>query len=128
MRQPFDLRAATGFVHAAATSGFGTFRGMLWRGEPPGTPINDGDELPGARGWFVIATPGHTDDHVSFWHPTTRTLLSGDAIITVNTRPVFAPGCVDGAAAAQTERRLRDLPIETLLPGHGKPVRNPWDR
>jgi glyoxylase-like metal-dependent hydrolase (beta-lactamase superfamily II) len=33
--QPFDAKAAIGFVRGTATAGFGTSRGMRWRGPRP---------------------------------------------------------------------------------------------
>ena len=46
----------------------------------------NGDSLPGAPEWEVIATPGHTDDSTSFWNQGTKTLLSGDAVLSVGGR------------------------------------------
>ena len=120
--QPFDAKAAAGFVAASATIGFGTTRGMLWPGPAPTFALNDGDRLPGASAWTVIAAPGHTDDGIAFWHADSRTLLSGDAVITMYGRPRFAPDTIDAAASARTAARLRSLPVEHVLPGHGLPA------
>jgi glyoxylase-like metal-dependent hydrolase (beta-lactamase superfamily II) len=120
--QPFDHSAAAGFVQASSTTGFGTSRGMLWPGALPAGGLHDGMALPGASAWTVIATPGHTDDHIALWNSGSRSLLSGDAVITVHGWPRFAPDTVDDLAAAQTRQRLMELPVEHLLPGHGLPV------
>jgi glyoxylase-like metal-dependent hydrolase (beta-lactamase superfamily II) len=120
--QPFDHRAALGFVQASSTAGFGTPRGMLWPGPTPAPGLHDGMTLPGAAAWTVMATPGHTDDHIALWNSESRSLLSGDAVIAVRGRPRFAPDTVDDMAAADTRRRLIELPVEHLLPGHGLPV------
>jgi glyoxylase-like metal-dependent hydrolase (beta-lactamase superfamily II) len=120
--QPFDFKAALGFVTASATVGFGTSRGMLWSGPAPTGGLHDGDTLPGASSWTVIATPGHTDDGITFWHADSRTLLSGDAVITMHGKPRFAPDTIDVAAAARTKSRLHGLPVEHVLPGHGRPI------
>lgn len=119
--QPFDAKAATGFIVASATVGFGTSRGMLWPGPQPVGALNDDDRLPGASAWTVITTPGHTDDGIAFWHKDSRTLLSGDAVITMRGRPRFAPDTIDAAASARTAARLRSLYVEHVLPGHGLP-------
>lgn len=120
--QPFDAKAALGFVAASSTIGFGTSRGMLWPGPEPASALEDGARLPGAHAWTVITTPGHTDDGISFWHSASRTLLSGDAVITMRGKARFAPDVVDSGAAARTEARLRALPVEHVLPGHGRPL------
>ncbi|MCX4095161.1 MBL fold metallo-hydrolase [Nocardia sp. alder85J] len=127
--QPFDRRAATGFVRAAVTAGFGGTRRMLWPGPRPVGSLEDGQPLHGASAWTVVRTPGHTDDSIALWNAETRTLLSGDAVLTINGRPRFAPDTVDVRAAAETASRLRELPVEHLLPGHGLPIhaRSVWD-
>ena len=120
--QPFDVKAASGYIVGCATVGFGTSRGMLWSGPAPAGPLIDGDRLPGASSWMVITTPGHTDDGIAFWHGDSRTLLSGDAVITMHRKPRFAPDIIDTAGAARTAARLRALPVEHVLPGHGRPL------
>lgn len=120
--QPFDVKAALGFVVASSTVGFGTSSGMRWSGPEPSGALEDGDSLPGASSWTVMTTPGHTDDGIAFWHADSRTLLSGDAVITMHGQPRFAPDTIDTAAAARTAARLRTLPVEYLLPGHGRPL------
>ena len=75
-------RAVIGFARGTATAGFGTSRGMRWRGPRPTHPLEDGASIAGASAWTVINTPGHTDDSVAFWHNDSHTLLSGDAVIT----------------------------------------------
>lgn len=84
--------------------------------------LADGEPLHGAPDWQVLHTPGHTDDSTSLWNERTKVLLSGDAVLAVAGRAWFTPELVDGAAAARTEERLRPLPVECLLPGHGRPV------
>lgn len=120
--QPFDAKAAIGYVTACATVGFGTPRGMLWPGPEPTSTLDDGTPVPGASAWTVITTPGHTDDGIALWHNDSGTLLSGDAVITMNGHPRWAPDIVDAAAAARTAQRLRALPVQHLLPGHGVPL------
>ncbi|MGH3560571.1 MAG: nitroreductase family deazaflavin-dependent oxidoreductase [Mycobacterium sp.] len=78
--------------------------------------------LPGASAWTVLTTPGHTDDSIALWNEDSRTLLSGDAVISISGQPRFAPDTVDDNAAARTEAKLRALPVEHLLSGHGLPI------
>lgn len=42
------------------------------------------NEVPGAAGWEWLATPGHSPGHVSFFRPSDRVLLAGDAFATMN--------------------------------------------
>ena len=39
--------------------------------------------IPGLPGWECIPTPGHTPGHVSFFRPTDRVLIAGDASVTL---------------------------------------------
>jgi len=84
--------------------------------------IEEGAALPGAKEWRVLSVPGHSDDSTCFYHAASRTLLSGDAVLTHNGRAWFNPEIVDAGASAQTEERLRALDVEHLLPGHGLPI------
>ncbi|MFJ5624814.1 MBL fold metallo-hydrolase [Peribacillus loiseleuriae] len=43
--------------------------------------LADGEELDIAGGLIIIHTPGHTDGHISLYHPTSKTLIVGDAMI-----------------------------------------------
>ena len=42
--------------------------------------IKDGQILPFCGGITVIFTPGHTPDHISLYHHSTKTLITGDAL------------------------------------------------
>lgn len=120
--QPFDRGGAVGALRATLTAGFGGPRGMVWNGPRPVGGLTEGMTLPGAPEWTVIASPGHTDDSIVFFNEHTRTLLSGDAVVTIGGRPRFAPDVVDAEAARHTRHRLRELPVAHLLPGHGRPI------
>lgn len=50
-------------------------------------PVSGGETLalPGLGDWTVLATPGHTHDHVSFYHPEEAVLFCGDTL--------FSGGC-----------------------------------
>ena len=85
----------------------------------PDSWLADGDHLPGLPDWEVLTTPGHSDDSTCLYHRPTRTLLSGDAVLSVEGKGWFNPEYVDGRSSAETEVRLRRLDVEHLLPGHG---------
>ncbi|OBH97672.1 MBL fold metallo-hydrolase [Mycobacterium sp. E2733] len=120
--QPLDRIAVTGLLGGARVAGYGTPAGMRWTGPPPRGGLADGQPLPGAADWTVINAGGHTDDSIALWNPTTRTLLSGDAVLTVRGKVWHTPEIVDAASAAATRKRLEELPVAHLLPGHGWPV------
>jgi glyoxylase-like metal-dependent hydrolase (beta-lactamase superfamily II) len=43
--------------------------------------LHPGGTIPHVSGWRVLGTPGHTPDHVSFYHPEQEFLLAGDAVV-----------------------------------------------
>lgn len=120
--QPFDRIGVAGLFGGARVAGYGTPLGMRWRGPSPAGGLADGRPLPGAAQWTVIGASGHTDDSVALWNPATRTLLSGDAVLTVGGKAWHTPEIVDASTAAATRQRLEELPVAHLLPGHGRPV------
>ncbi|MFN8018624.1 MAG: MBL fold metallo-hydrolase [Acidimicrobiales bacterium] len=87
--------------------------------------LDDGDRLPGAPGWEVVHAPGHTDDATCLYHAPSRTLVSGDSVVSFDGQAWCNPEYVDARRSAATEARLRSLPVEHLLPGHGRPVSGP---
>lgn len=69
----------------------------------------------------AIATPGHSADHVSLLRE--RVLFSGDTVLGAGS--VFiSPGEGSLAAYLDSLRRLRELELDAILPGHGPVV---WD-
>lgn len=117
--QAFELSAVVEAGRATAV-GFG-LRGPYASPSPSPVYLADGPfDL--ADGWEAIATPGHTDDSTCLYHAGSRTLCSGDAVLTVDNRAWFNPERWDDAATGATEDRLRGLRVDRLLPGHGRPV------
>jgi glyoxylase-like metal-dependent hydrolase (beta-lactamase superfamily II) len=85
---------------------------------PDGTVIGDGDTLTlGTTAIEVVATPGHTADHVALRAPT-GALLTGDHVLGRGTSVVAHPDG-DLAAYLASLRRVLDLGPDALLPGHG---------
>jgi glyoxylase-like metal-dependent hydrolase (beta-lactamase superfamily II) len=120
--QPFDSHGAVEAARGTKVAGYGTPGGMRWPEGGAVSFLTDGDPLPGAPDWEVVATPGHTDDSLAFWHAKTLTLMSGDAVLSVDGRAWITPETVDDSASADTAERLRHLDVAHLLPGHGRPV------
>ena len=85
--------------------------------------IGEGDELPCLGGLQVLATPGHTLDHHSFYSPTMGVLFAGDALNTRNGRIQRTPPRVtaDEVAANRSAIRLLELAPAVIACGHGEP-------
>ncbi len=112
----------------------------------PRSPINVGQrlralpteaaELPELPGWTLLHTPGHTPGHVSFFRPSDRTLLVGDAFCTTKPESFFEAALLqhpelhgppayftpDWPSARRSVEKLADLNPTTVAPGHGKPL------
>ena len=78
--------------------------------------LADGDAFGPLR---AIATPGHAADHLAYIHGTV--LFSGDAILGVGS-VVIAPGEGGLGAYLHALRRLLELDLTTICPGHGPVV------
>ena len=116
----------------------------LVRGSDLGDAVRPFDPQAGAPGladWDCVPTPGHTPGHVAFFRPADRTLIAGDAVLTMawwsrlgrsgwlwdlaRGRPrLSGPPTVvtcDWTAAAASITRLADLDPWVLATGHGTP-------
>lgn len=84
--------------------------------------LRDGQELrlPGVH-LRVIATPGHTPDHVAFLLEPDGALFTGDVVLGRGTS-VIDPPEGDLAQYLRSLRRLRELRPRTIYPGHGPVV------
>ena len=91
--------------------------------------FEDGDvlDLPGSP--TAVHSPGHTIGHTAFYLPRTKTLLTGDALVTrdvlnhCDSVPQLMP-CVFHTNPAQARASLdilSALDTELVLPGHGSP-------
>lgn len=82
--------------------------------------LTDGDMLPILGGLRVIASPGHTPGHVSFFFPEERILIAGDAIEKKNEKPVANTSklTADPVTAIATAKMLLDLNPLVIGCGH----------
>ena len=104
-------------IQLAPNEGFDARR---WR--PTGTTLTDtigeGDRFPlGDRTFEVLHLPGHTHGSIALWDASTGTLFSGDAIYAEEPLIDTAPTS-DVRAYLATMRRLLDLPVSVVHPGH----------
>jgi glyoxylase-like metal-dependent hydrolase (beta-lactamase superfamily II) len=114
-----ELRQRSGAPLAAATaSSQARFEEPSLPGLEPDVALRDGDEVGPFR---VIATPGHSPDHVSLLQG--RIVFCGDTVLGEGS--VFIPpGGGSLAAYLDSLRRLQKLALDALCPGHGPVV---WD-
>lgn len=75
-------------------------------------------------GLEVLATPGHTEGHVSVIDHATGLLVAGDAVFAENGAAIEGPARFfdDIPRSWDTIRRLAELSFNTLLVGHGDPI------
>jgi glyoxylase-like metal-dependent hydrolase (beta-lactamase superfamily II) len=91
--------------------------------------------IPHMPGWRVVHTPGHTSGHVSWFRDEDRTLIAGDAVITIDqehitklvsqVRMFHGPPHYfthDWNAAAESIHKLSHLRPRTVAAGHGLPM------
>jgi glyoxylase-like metal-dependent hydrolase (beta-lactamase superfamily II) len=84
--------------------------------------IRDGERVSvGSVSLGVVATPGHTADHVAFFDARSGSLFTGDAVLGRGTS-VIDPPEGDLAAYLRSLRRMRELGPRTIYPGHGPVV------
>jgi glyoxylase-like metal-dependent hydrolase (beta-lactamase superfamily II) len=91
--------------------------------------------VPGMPGWQWIFTPGHSPGHVSLFRESDRTLIAGDAFVTVEQESLYKVFTqkkeihgppryftTDWEAARESVRRLNGLRPAYAITGHGHPV------
>ena len=83
-----------------------------------GAGLSDGDVV---GGLMAVHTPGHAPEHLCFWHPESRTLLSGDLIAGEGSIMISPPEGDLREYVASLER-VRGLSPSRILPGHGPEV------
>lgn len=88
--------------------------------------VSDGEVLPYCGGIIVIHTPGHTPGHICLYHPRTKTLISGDALVVVEgtlqgPKPEFTP---DMDEARKSLHKLGRYDIDVVFCYHGGPYRD----
>jgi glyoxylase-like metal-dependent hydrolase (beta-lactamase superfamily II) len=105
--------------------------GPRWVGppHPVARRLREGDEVGGFR---VIATPGHTVGHISFWRAEDRVLVMGDVLANMNIwsgLPMLREPerffSLDPAENRRSALRLAALEPRVVCFGHGPPLRKP---
>lgn len=89
-------------------------------------PLADGDVFDVGHGPIVtIHTPGHSPDHLIFWHEDSRTAFTGDLVVAGSSVMIdWSAGGNLGQYMTSLERLL-ELAPKRLLPAHGVEVADP---
>jgi glyoxylase-like metal-dependent hydrolase (beta-lactamase superfamily II) len=94
-----------------------------WALPNPTARVRHGEQLPiGDGGWQVVHTPGHTIDHVCFFHAETGTIITGDHVLPTITPHISGiHGGVDPMHDFFSSlRMIAALPgVKVGLPAHG---------
>ena len=94
----------------------------------PDQLLDDGTEIEHAGGTLrAVHTPGHESGHCCYYDPARRWLFTGDLILGMGTT-IVAPPDGDMTAYLASLRRLLELDLVCLLPGHGPPIERPYDK
>jgi len=95
--------------------------------EPLGAfePLRDGERVQAnGFGLRAIFTPGHAMDHLCFYLEDERILFSGDLVLGTGTTVIPVDGG-DMTAYLASLRRLLELDIREIYPGHGPVIDRP---
>jgi glyoxylase-like metal-dependent hydrolase (beta-lactamase superfamily II) len=89
-------------------------------------PLHEGDAVDlGGDTLAVLHTPGHSPDHLAFWHAATRTVFSGDLVIAGGSVMIHSSRGGDLAQYLASLGRLRALDPARMLPAHGPILEDP---
>jgi glyoxylase-like metal-dependent hydrolase (beta-lactamase superfamily II) len=108
-----------------------TFRKLPWPGEDAQyavdwSTLRDGDTVvAGAEALTALHTPGHSPDHLAFWHEPTRAVFTGDLVVQGSSVMIhWSRGGDLGQYLASLERLLA-LEPQRLFPAHGPVIDDP---
>lgn len=94
----------------------------------PWNPLGDGDAVPTDEGdLHVVLTPGHAPDHLTLWHPDSRTLFVGDMLVLGSTVVILASHGGSLADYLRSLERMAALNPARALPAHGPVIEDPLE-
>ena len=122
---------AAGAPAIATTHTTAAFRKRPWPEEDalydvPWHALHDGERLrAGDEVLEALFTPGHSPDHLAFWHEATSTIFTGDLVVQGSSVMIhWSRGGDLGQYLASLERLL-SLSPRRLLPAHGPVIDDP---
>jgi glyoxylase-like metal-dependent hydrolase (beta-lactamase superfamily II) len=93
---------------------------VAWR------PLADGDGVvAGGERLRVVGTPGHSPDHLAFWHEESRTMFTGDLVVLGTSVMIHASRGGDLSDYMRSLERVLALRPAVVLPAHGPRVTDP---
>ena len=122
---------AEGAPALAAAHPGATFSKLLWTGQDERygvrwQAIGDGDEVPaGDESLTVLHTPGHSPDHLAFWHQASRSIFTGDLVALGSSVMIHSSRGGNLAQYLASLERVLALEPRRLLPAHGPIVEDP---
>jgi glyoxylase-like metal-dependent hydrolase (beta-lactamase superfamily II) len=94
--------------------------GVRWQ------PIDEGDTIDvGDESLLVLRTPGHSPDHVAFWHEAGAALFAGDLLVAGSSVMIHASRGGDLTDYLASLERLLVLSPRVLYPAHGPRIDDP---
>ncbi len=111
------IKAATGAPSAGRVAAYPEWQDQTFQ---PDQVLADGDRLQLGEGVTlrVIHTPGHASNHLCYLLEEEQLLFTGDHLMRGST-VVINPPDGDMAVYLASLRRLLDIPLQWLAPGHG---------
>jgi glyoxylase-like metal-dependent hydrolase (beta-lactamase superfamily II) len=91
-----------------------------WQTIGEGDVVSAGGEL-----LTVLWTPGHSPDHLAFWHAPSRTLFTGDLVVRGSSVMIHTSRGGNLAQYLGSLERLLALEPARLLPAHGPAIDDP---
>jgi glyoxylase-like metal-dependent hydrolase (beta-lactamase superfamily II) len=88
--------------------------------------LGDGDTVvAGGEPLTVLQTPGHSPDHLAFWHEASGTIFVGDLVVLGSSVMIHTSKGGSLARYMRSLERLLALEPRLLLPAHGPRVEQP---
>jgi glyoxylase-like metal-dependent hydrolase (beta-lactamase superfamily II) len=89
-------------------------------------PLREGDRFAiGDSALVALHTPGHSPDHMAFWHEPSRTVFTGDLVVQDSSVMIHASRGGSLREYLHSLERLLALAPLRLLPAHGADITNP---
>jgi len=93
---------------------------VAWEPLADNEPVEAGDD-----DLVAVHTPGHSPDHLCFWHRASGTMFCGDLAVSGSTVVIPASGGGDLASYMASLERVLALQPSRLLPAHGPIIEEP---
>lgn len=107
------------------------FRKRPWPGQDDQfdvgwTTLHDGERVDiGREHLITLHTPGHSPDHLAFWHEASGTVFTGDLVVLGSSVMIHTSRGGNLAEYMASLERILALSPRVLLPAHGPRVEDP---